>query len=497
MRRVLCVYLPLWAIERHRGGRKDKRPVLVVERSRGRELVRHASTVALRAGVKPGMTVAHARALLSTEPTLLAHDPDGDYGALLRLAHWATRWSPCVQAEPLDGLSIDISGCEHLFGGERVMARSIGRALSRAGLTVRVAVAGTVGAAWALSRFSPCALEFAESGMEQEAVSALPVESLRIDPQSAESLHVVNVMRVSELLSLPRSSLASRYGESVLRRVDQLIGDIVEPIPALIESPTYAASIDLDGGTTRLESVMLAVRSALGSLSDKLEARCVGLLALSVELVRVDAKRLEVLVQVSRVTRDTKHLWSLLAPRLERAHLGFGVERVELRALRVASLPHMQRGIDRSEDSGAVDGAFASMLDTLTNRLGSDRVLRAELAERHIPERGFNFVRVEVESKSQGEQVVLALQRPSLLHSQPEPIRVISLSPDGPVMRFVHRGSEHGVLLCDGPERIGGEWWRVREPARDYFRVQDEAGRWLWVYREAGTGNWFIHGEWA
>ena len=470
---------------------------MVVERSRGRELVRHASTVALRAGVKPGMTVAHARALLNAEPTLLAHDPDGDHGALVRLAHWATRWSPCVQAEPRDGLLIDISGCEHLFGGERVMARSIGRALSRMGLTVRIAVSGTVGAAWALSRFSPCALEFAESGMEQEAVSALPVESLRIEPEASESLHAVNVMRVSELLALPRVSLASRYGEPVLRRVDQLIGDMIEPIPALIEAPAFAASVDLDGGTTRLESVMLAVRSALGSLAESLEERCVGLLALSVELARVDAKRLDVQIQVSRATRDTKHLWSLLAPRLERAHLGFGVERVELRALRVASMQHKQRGIDRSDESGADESAFAAMLDTLTNRLGSERVLRAELAERHVPERGFNFVRVECESKSEGEQVALGLLRPSLLLAQPEPIRVTSLSPDGPVMRFVHRGSEQGVLLCDGPERIGGEWWRVREPARDYFRVQDEAGRWLWIYREAWSGNWFLQGEWA
>jgi hypothetical protein len=33
--------------------------------------------------------------------------------------------------------------------------------------------------------------------------------------------------------------------------------------------------------------------------------------------------------------------------------------------------------------------------------------------------------------------------------------------------------------------------------ARDYYRVQDEAGLWLWVFRRLDTGRWFVHGLWV
>jgi hypothetical protein len=32
---------------------------------------------------------------------------------------------------------------------------------------------------------------------------------------------------------------------------------------------------------------------------------------------------------------------------------------------------------------------------------------------------------------------------------------------------------------------------------RDYFKVQDEQGRWLWIYRVLEQGCWFVHGLWA
>jgi protein ImuB len=90
-------------------------------------------------------------------------------------------------------------------------------------------------------------------------------------------------------------------------------------------------------------------------------------------------------------------------------------------------------------------------------------------------------------------------------------VNILSLSPDGPVMSITRQGSSHRIISSIGPERIGGEWWRAREPQRDYFRVQDETGRWMWIFREARSGDgqsdtaaaktdssaWFIHGEWA
>ena len=58
-----------------------------------------------------------------------------------------------------------------------------------------------------------------------------------------------------------------------------------------------------------------------------------------------------------------------------------------------------------------------------------------------------------------------------------------------------------------GPERIAYEWWRQTRPQgrgeaemiRDYYRVEDEAGRRFWVfragpYRPGRPPRWFLHG---
>ena len=64
-----------------------------------------------------------------------------------------------------------------------------------------------------------------------------------------------------------------------------------------------------------------------------------------------------------------------------------------------------------------------------------------------------------------------------------------------PVM-FSHEGRVHRAAHCVGPERIAGQWWDGHDKTRDYFDVQDEAGRRFWVFRVAQTGKWYLHGSW-
>ena len=95
--------------------------------------------------------------------------------------------------------------------------------------------------------------------------------------------------------------------------------------------------------------------------------------------------------------------------------------------------------------------------------------------------------------------------RPTLLLATPEPAQVVALTPDGPVLGLRWRGAASRIVSCTGPERISTEWWRwgsdetsaSSPPDRDYFAVQTESGRWLWVCRQVGTARWFVHGLWT
>jgi protein ImuB len=480
----------------------------------------HASPDAQKLGVTPGMTLAHARALLPREPVVDTARPDRDAAGLLVLARFVSlHWTPTVCADGPDGLLCDISGCEHLFGGERALVRSLAHTLADLGFTVRTGVAGTVGVAWALARCARTAHAAADSGDEHAALRDLPIEGLRIPPEAATALRDIGVERVGQLLALPRATLPSRYGGELLLRLDQALGRAFEPVVRVDEAPEFSSCITLEGGTTNAESVAMAVRDALDEVCRQLERREAGLRRLLAGFARVDdPEDLELVVQVSRPTRSAAHLWTLLRPRLERLHMGYGVQRVRLTAGMVTGVAHEQgvfaglsaapAGTRRRDDE-----AFAGVLDTLVNRVGPDRVMRSELGESYRPERAFTLVPVLAEDARRGRRsrpTPLARPRPSRLYAEPVEIRVIALSPDGPVVQMsgtaFARGTsrpgaaydEHRVVARSiGPERLAGEWWRDRRGTRDYFRVQDQDGAWLWIFRDNQTGAWYLHGEWA
>jgi protein ImuB len=92
--------------------------------------------------------------------------------------------------------------------------------------------------------------------------------------------------------------------------------------------------------------------------------------------------------------------------------------------------------------------------------------------------------------------------RPLLLLPRPEAADVVALVPEGPPRQFRWRGVLHQVAEAQGPERIAPEWWRrSTERTRDYYVVEDTAGRRFWLYRAGlyGRGDdappaWFVHG---
>ena len=82
-------------------------------------------------------------------------------------------------------------------------------------------------------------------------------------------------------------------------------------------------------------------------------------------------------------------------------------------------------------------------------------------------------------------------EEPQRLLDRPEAIDVIYATPEGMPRRFVWRRAVHDIARVEGPERIAPEWWRQPSTARlrDYYRVEDAAGRRYWIYREGLIGD--------
>jgi len=104
-------------------------------------------------GLKTGMALADARAMY---PQIAVADADeaADRALLEAIADWCDRYTPLVGLDPPDGLMLDVTGCAHLFGGEKALAADLVRRLKAQGYQARVAIADTVGCAWGVARFS-------------------------------------------------------------------------------------------------------------------------------------------------------------------------------------------------------------------------------------------------------------------------------------------------------------------------------------------------------
>jgi len=483
------------------------------------------------------MTLAHARALLvESAAHVEPFDDPRDRKALAALAAWAVRFSPIVAADPSsipDGLFIDITGCQRLFHGERRLVNVIANTVQWLGFHARIASAQTYGCAWAVARFGGRERTVIPPGMEREALAPLPIEALRLEEDMIDALHEVGIECIGHVLELPRLELVTRFGSDLLRRLDQATGEADETIEPIRPREVPHVERVFNGPVKQLEAILLTVRQLIGELAEKLQQLEGGVRTLDLELERSDAPPVHETIELSRPNRNGQHLWSLLRPRVEVINLGFGIERIALIATRIGRLRHRQasswRDGARGDDDGSpIDESLGELVDTLAGRLGPQRTVRIRPVESHIPERAFRQQPVlGPRASADGVAAVTASERPSILLQRPEPIDVMAATPDGPPSWLRWRGVGRRIVAGFGPERIAGEWWEEEEnargpddtqrhkngendapsrsasplaaclSARDYFKIQDETGRWLWVCRDLASNRWFVHGQWA
>jgi protein ImuB len=138
---VLSLWLPNLATDRIAQGRPEAGPIVTFLGERGALRLAAVCPLAAQAGLRVGMMLADARAML---PELDVHPaaPEADAELLDRLASWCERYTPLVAidrshahaASGSGALWLDISGCAHLFGGEAALRRDLLARLKRRGL---------------------------------------------------------------------------------------------------------------------------------------------------------------------------------------------------------------------------------------------------------------------------------------------------------------------------------------------------------------------------
>ncbi len=478
------------------------------------------NTAAEAAGLTLGQSLADARAKAGFLQTREI-DAAADAAALRRLALWATRYTPTASPwckdiwsaeNGADGFFLDIEGAAHLFGGEETLLADLATRLHKNfGLPARLAVADTPGAAWALSRFHDKPCTTLASGEEAAALSPLPVEALRLAPETCTALRRLGFKTIGALLDKPRAPFAARFPTELLRRIDQALGRLDEPLVPVVPPPVYHCLRYLLEPVITQEAVLALARRLMSTLVHVLARDDVGARSLRLSLYNVDGAVETVDVGFTLPTRDVAHVVRLLDLKLEALsamqEAGFGFEAIGLAVTRAEPIAARQNELIEDLGEAGRTERCAALIDTLRGRLGPHSVRRFAPVASHNPERAEILPPITSESSASWPEP--EKPRPLLILPRAEPAEVTALVPDGPPRRFCWRGVTYEVAGSEGPERIGAEWWRqsdghrTPEPTRDYYLVEDSGGRRFWLYREGLYGRetaaarWFVHGLFA
>ncbi len=488
--RILCIHLPNWPIQRllaaDRGLDPGRPTILHARDSRRGQLVTACNAVAWKQGVRPAMPLTEATSLggQREERQIVPSNGAADLAALARLAEHCERFTPVVGWETIaaipavpDFLFLDITGTAVLFGGETSLAQEVLSDLARLGYDARVAIADTVGEAWARCN----------TGDGQDP----PVSALRVPAETVELLAQLGITRIAELQSLPRPGLRARFGDRLLLRLDQFLGTAPETIVAHRPLPEFIARRVLEYPTESRELIEKIVLELVQRLSAALAEKRQGAMQLSCRLEAMPPLVLR--VGLLRPSANPRHLWDLLRIQLEQP-LRSPVDRLTLAAPLTAPLENRQQelfGDNRHE----ADKQLESLIDRLSSRLGAEAVLRPQLTADPVPERAVAYIPLLQAGKRKPQAP--PAHRPLVLHSSPVALTAISVVPAGPPVSFHFGGQQNKVAFWWGPERIESGWWRGRSARRDYYRVETESGQRYWLFRRLTDGQWFLHGEFA
>ena len=510
---MLSLWLPRFSTDRIGRLRELTAPLVVAGKRGNADVLTAVDETAERLGLSAGMALAQARAM---HPALdvVPEDQAADSELLDSIADWCLRYTPLVACDAPDGLLLDISGCAHLYGGERELVADLGRRLTQAGFAYRVAIAGTIGAAWAAAHDGQP--DTYALGEERALLTPLPLSTLRLPPQVIASLGRVGLKTVRDIIDLPRSPLTARFGAELLRQLDRALGTEHEPLTPTAPVAPYVAEKRFHEPIAREEDVLGTVEKLAAQLAIALERRGDGARRIELTLFRTDGALRRIAAGTARPLRNPQDMRALFAERLhalaDELDPGFGFDMARLSVLVAEPAPPEQIGIGSAEDVGEL----VRLVDRLSARLGAQRVRRSIAQDSHIPEIASVTLPAQRTVQDDGwaafhrhRSAVELAPRPLRLLNRPEPIEAVAEVPDGPPLRFKWRRALHDVVAAEGPERIEGAWWTEQTDtpagnrARDYFRVEDRSGHRFWLFRAglyrnvtpgATPPSWFVHG---
>ena len=525
MSRIACLHIPLFPLAARLRSEHDLRDdaVALLQGNGHAARVIGASRRARRAGIRAGMSLPQARALLP-KLTVRSRDRNCEQAAQDTLLEIAESFSPRVEDAGEGVVYLELDGLERHFPGdspEKELAHALALTANKATLPIWIGIASSKLAARVAAEL-PSSPTIVPAGQEAGFLAPLPLQRLSPEAEVLETLHRWGMRSIGEFARLPKNKIASRLGDPGQRLHQKARGMDARPLVPYQPPTTFAEGMELEWPLVALEPFLFVGRAALSRLCQRLAQRGLACSRLELELDLEPDGHCRRSIQLPAPSREAKTLLTLIRLDLEREPPGAPVTGFTL-------LAHPDRPRETQLSlfgpPALSPDKLATTLARLFALLGPDRVGSPKQVDGHRPERS---ALVEYAPPAPPEHRLEPKQGRGLLSVRtlrpPVPLEVVTAHPDsgrstvpttdlgsptpGIESRYVphevssvirddssKRPSIRGrIKVAAGPWSLEDEWWSESSTERDYWDIELAEGGLYRIFRQRKTGEWFADG---
>jgi protein ImuB len=443
--------------------------------------------------------------------------------------------SPRVVPQGDDAVLFDARGLARVLGTPMELVREVSRLAAGHGVAPRVAVAGTMTAAWLLAHARPG--QTVDVGVPAAAVAGLPLGWLAVVPETlartsdgqalkiggpavrrrrsgarhyrlapgpvrgaptlAGTLAVFErwgLRTLGDLARLPRAEIRTRFGPLGQRLHQAACGEDEAPLVPAGEAPRFLERLELEWPIDGLEPLAFVLSRLCETLSGALERADRGAIVVTTRLWLVTRTWHERVLHLPAPMREARVLRTLVLLDLESHPPDAAIDAVEVEAEvapgQVVQGSLLARALPSAENLATLIARLGALMGE--TRVGVPVCLDTHDARAVGMARFAPVVRERPDGQDRrpGRTVLRRFRLPVAARVAVEAGRPVRVQPSA-------RGLPAGrVIAAAGPWRSSGRWWAPDDTGwnRDEWDVELEAGIVYRLTRDRVTGQWAIEG---
>ena len=453
------------------------KPLAVISQKQQIKRIYCCSTQAERYGIETQMSLSTALALCP-DLHIKTRKINQEKYHLERLALIAYQFTSTVAFYDQLGLVIEISRCKKLYGSYDNLLQQLYSQMGKYSSKLINGIGHTP-----LSAHLNCKSEYKtyvpDADCLTERSHTIKLDGFKLSQRNHKNLKQLGLHTVADVLRLPRSTISNRFDNELISQLDLLTGVKSDSCRLFTLPNKFSDYMQNPDGIYNKEALHAPMKTLLLRLCEYLKSRNYLCQEIQWYFFPLIGKSVSMHVKFSKAHRNNNNFFSISRLQLERLELPYSVTKILLTSDQFISV--LNCNFDFFDGNNV--SRKNELIDQLTARLGKASLSQPSIHAEYLPEQANLIHEKQFLAPRENKTDIL---RPLWLLARPLPIKKTGDK------LFWHQP----LSILSSPERLCDDWWRS-DQQRDYYLAHDLKGSRYWLYRDARSKRWFIHGMFA